>query len=91
MKITVNQLKQLIKEEIENTEMTNDNSSEDSKKVLEQINQYLNMQLTMTIAGDEIKGYVPDTDEGGVVKTYLNKSDCLDLARLFSTAAKFLK
>ena len=54
------------------------------------INDLLNLDISPTIRGDELKGYIPDRDGPGRTPRYLNKAECLVLSRAFARAAKGL-
>ena len=45
----------------------------------------------LTINGDELKGWTPDPEEGGVSKTYLSAEECREVARQFTAAAELLE
>ena len=44
-----------------------------------------------TFKGDELKGWVPDPEDGGVSKTYLSPEECREVARQFIDAAELLE
>jgi hypothetical protein len=44
-----------------------------------------------TVKGDELKGWTPDFEDGGVSKTYLSADACREVARQFMAAADILE
>ena len=51
------------------------------------INGALGLAAEITIAGDEVKCHVPDEDDDGTTKRYLDAEQCAELSRAFKTLA----
>ena len=85
MKITLKQLKHLIKEEIESM-----SSPSVLETLLTELNETLGLDLVRTYNGDELKGVKINHEDGGTCKFYLNSNDCRDLAEAFSKLSEIL-
>ncbi len=60
-------------------------------EVRDLIQELLNIQSDITLAGLLLKCWVPATDGPGLEKRYLAAGDCADLAAAFSALADSLK
>ena len=54
---------------------------------LELINECLRLQACEHVRGGEIIVYVPDVEDGGLLKSYLNKEDLLAISDAFAELA----
>lgn len=55
------------------------------------VNGHLGIQARITDRGNEVKCCVPDPEEGGCCKAYLNATECDELARGFAALAATLR
>lgn len=54
------------------------------------ISDLLHLDLSLTVRGDEAKGYCPDPDGPGRTTLYLNRAECEVLSRAFARLAEEL-
>jgi len=52
------------------------------------INDLLHLGLDVTVLGDELKGYCPDSEGPGLTSFYLNEEECRALGNAFLRAAE---
>lgn len=54
------------------------------------INDLLELGANITVNGNELKCWIPDMEEGGLTKAYLNAKECFELAEAFTVLAEEL-
>jgi hypothetical protein len=71
--------------------VADDLTKPEASEALETLNVHLNLDLLITVKGDELKGRCPDLDEGGTQRLYLTADDCESCAQAFAVLASELR
>lgn len=61
-----------------------------TRHAIHSVNRLLSLQAQLVMRHDSVKCYLPDTEEGGLLKAYLTAGDCVELASAFTTLASVI-